>query len=196
MIHLKRLWCWERLKAGGEGDDRGWDGWMASLTQRTWVWGNSGSCWWTGKSGVLQSMGSQRVRHNWVTEMNWTEFMESNPTTSWKIEGGNKENSDRFIFWRGAKITADGDCGHEIKRCLLLGRKAMTNISSVHFSHSVVFNSLWPHEPQHARPPCPSPTPGVYPNSCPLSQWCHPIILSSVVPFFSCPQSFPTSGSF
>ena len=67
---------------------------------------------------------------------------------------------------------------------------------SVQFSHSVVSNSLWPHEPQHARLPSPSPTPGVYPNSCPLSQWCHPTILSSVVPFSSCPQSFPASGSF
>ena len=67
---------------------------------------------------------------------------------------------------------------------------------SVQFSCSVVFNSLWPHEPQHTRPSCPSPTPGVYPNPCPLSQWCHPTILSSVVPFSSCPQSFPTSGSF
>ena len=57
-------------------------------------------------------------------------------------------------------------------------------------------NSLWPHEPQHARPPCPSPTPGVHPNSCPLNQWCHPTISSSVVPFSSCPQYFPASGSF
>ena len=65
----------------------------------------------------------------------------------------------------------------------------------VQFSHSVVSDSLWPHEPQHARPPCPSPTPRVYPNSCPLSQWCHPTISSSVVPF-SCLQSFPISGSF
>ena len=64
------------------------------------------------------------------------------------------------------------------------------------FSHSVVSNSFWPHEPQHARPPCPSPTPRVYPNSCPLSQWCHPTIPSSVIPFSSCPQSFPASGSF
>ena len=67
---------------------------------------------------------------------------------------------------------------------------------SVQFSHSVMSNSLWPHEQQHTRPPCPSPTPGVYPNLCPLSQWCHPTILSSVVPFSSCPQSFPASGSF
>ena len=58
---------------GGEGDDRGWDGWMASLTQWTWVWVNSGSWWWTGRPGMLQFMGSQRVRHNWVTELNWTE---------------------------------------------------------------------------------------------------------------------------
>ena len=64
--HWKR--CWERLKAGGEGDNRGWDGWMASPTQRTWVWVNSRS-WWTGRPGTLQSMGSQRVGHNWATEL-------------------------------------------------------------------------------------------------------------------------------
>ena len=58
-IHWKRPWCWERLKAGREGDDRGWDGWMASLTRWTWVWASSGNWWWTGKPGVLQSMGSQ-----------------------------------------------------------------------------------------------------------------------------------------
>ena len=69
-------------------------------------------------------------------------------------------------------------------------------ISSLQFSRSVLSDSLWPHELQHARPPCPSPTAGVYPNPCPLSQWCHPIISSPVVPFSSCPQSFPASGSF
>ena len=67
---------------------------------------------------------------------------------------------------------------------------------SVQFSRSVVSDSLWPRESQHARPACPSPTPGVYPNSCPLSRWCHPTISSSVIPFSSCPQSFPASGSF
>ena len=71
-----------------------------------------------------------------------------------------------------------------------------TYISSVQFSCSLVSNSLQPHEPQHARPPCPSPTPGIYPNSCPLSQWCHLAISSSVILFSSCPQSFPASGSF
>ena len=68
--------------------------------------------------------------------------------------------------------------------------------SSVQFSHSVVSNSLQPHGPQHARPPCPSPTPRVYSNSSPLSRWCHPTISSPVIPFFSCPQSSPASRSF
>ena len=72
LTHLKRPWCWERLRAGGEGDDRGWDGWIASLTQWTWVWVNSESWWWTGKPGVLRFMGSQRVGHDSVTELNWT----------------------------------------------------------------------------------------------------------------------------
>ena len=72
LTHLKRLWCWERLRAGGEGDDRGWDGWMASLTQWTWVSVDSGS------PGVLRFMGLQRVGHNWATELNWT----SNWTTT------------------------------------------------------------------------------------------------------------------
>jgi len=66
----KRPWCWERLKAGGEGDDRGRDGWMASLTRWMWVWVTSGSWWWTGRPGVLPSMGLQRVGHDWATKLN------------------------------------------------------------------------------------------------------------------------------
>ena len=77
-------------------------------------------------------------------------------------------------------------CPHVICHC----------VRSVQFSRSVVSNSLWPHEPQNARLPCSSPTPGVYPDSYPLSRWCHPTISSSVVLFSSCPQSFPASGSF
>ena len=73
LTHWKRPWCWERLKAR-EGDNRRQDGWMASLTQWTWVWVSSGSWWWTEKPGVLQSMGSQRVGHDWVTEKNWTDI--------------------------------------------------------------------------------------------------------------------------
>ena len=67
---------------------------------------------------------------------------------------------------------------------------------SIQFSHSIMSDSLQSHGPQHARPPCPSPTPGVYSNSCPLSRWCYPAILSFVIPFSSCLQSFPASGSF
>ena len=73
LTHRKRPWCWEELGAGGEGDDRGWDGWMASPTWCTWVWVNSKSWWWTGRPGMLSFMGLQRVRHDWVTELNWTD---------------------------------------------------------------------------------------------------------------------------
>ena len=69
LTHWKRLWCWEGLGSGGEGDDRGWDGWMASPTRCTWVWVNSRSWWWTRRPGVLQFMGSQRVGNDWETEL-------------------------------------------------------------------------------------------------------------------------------
>ena len=90
LTYLKRPWCWERLRAGGEGDDRGWDGWMASPTQWTWVWVDSGSWWWTGRPGV-QFMWSQRAGHDWATELNWTELLEL-----WSCFGspGSKVNSD------------------------------------------------------------------------------------------------------
>ena len=71
LTHWKRPWCWEGLGAGGEGEDRGWDDWMASPTWWTWVWVNSGSWWWTGRPGVLRFMGLQRVGHDWATELNW-----------------------------------------------------------------------------------------------------------------------------
>ena len=77
LTHWKRLWCWGRLKVGGEGDDKGWDGWMASPTQWTWVWVSSRSWWWTGKPGVLQYMGSQRVGLDWTTEL--SHFLAKNP---------------------------------------------------------------------------------------------------------------------
>ena len=74
LTHLKRPWCWERLKAEGEVDDRGWDGWIESPTKWTWVWVNSSSWWWTGRPPVLQSLGSQRVRHDSATELDWWYF--------------------------------------------------------------------------------------------------------------------------
>ena len=100
---------------------------------------------WTEEPDRVQSMGSQRVGHDWVT------------------------NTFTFHF---------------------------SSVYSVQFSRSVASDSLRLHEPQHARPPCPSPTPGVHPNPCPLNRWCHPTISSSVIPFSSNPQSFPASGSF
>ena len=142
-----------------------------------------------------------------------TKIMASSPTTSWQIDGETVETVADFIFL-GPKITADGDCSHKNKRHLLLWRKVMTNldsilksrditlsmkvhlVSSLQFSHLVVLDSLWPHEPQHTRLPCPSPTPGVHPNPCPSSRWCHPTISSSVIPLCSNPQSFPASESF
>jgi len=143
---------------------------MASLTRWAWVWVNSGSWWWKGRPGVLWFMGSQRVGHGWVTELNWTElncvligklcWSSSGSCPWWREEG--------YGLW----------------------------LNSVQFSRSVVSDSLQSHEPQHASPPCPSPTPRVDPNSCPLSRWCHPTTSSSVVPFSSCLQSFPASLSF
>ena len=103
------------------------------------------------------------------------------------------------IYFGNTKIISCIYCAN------LLGIHLLENISfnyfhvmssSVQFSCSVVSDSLQPHEPQHARPPCPSSTPGVHPNPCPLCWWCHPTISSSVITFSSCPQSFPASGSF
>ena len=120
--------------------------------------------------------------------------MASGPVTSWQIDGETMETVADFIFL-SSKISADGDCSHEIKT-LAPWQESYDQPSSVHFSHSVVSNSLRPHELQHSRPPCPSPTTRVYPNSCPLSQWYHSTISSSVIPFSSHPQPFPASGSF
>ena len=91
-------WCWERLKAGGEEDDRGWDGWMALPTRWTWVWVNSGIWRWTRRPGVLKFMGSQRVRHYWVTELNWTELKTSEPFLLNYIWGQLKTDCIFFFF--------------------------------------------------------------------------------------------------
>ena len=80
--NLKRPWCWERLKAGGEGDNRGWDSWMASWAWWTWVWASPGNWWWTGRPGVLQSIGLQRVGHYGETELNWIEL--KGAVTGWE----------------------------------------------------------------------------------------------------------------
>ena len=96
LTHSKRPWCWEGLGARGEGDDRGWDGWIASPTQCTWVWVNSRSQWWTGRPGVQQIMGLQGVGHNWATEMNWTELNLMKVIEEYKKPGLNST----FRKWR------------------------------------------------------------------------------------------------
>ena len=116
LTHWKSLWCWEGLGAGGEGDNRGWDGWMASLTGWTWVWVNSRSWWWTGRPGVLWFMGSQRVGHDWVTDLIWSDLMSSIynkvhivkamvfPVVmyggeSWTIKKAERQRIDASQFW-------------------------------------------------------------------------------------------------
>ena len=122
-----------------------------------------------------------------------TKIMASSPITSWQTDGKNWKQWLILLFWAPKSLQMKIK---EIKRCSLLGRKVMTNLSSVQFSRSVVSHSLRPQESQHTRPPCPSLTPVVHPDSCPSSWWCHPAISSSVVPFSSCPQFLPASGSF
>ena len=103
LTHLKRPWCWERLKAGGEGDDRGWDGWMASPTQWTWVWINSGSWWWTGRPGVLWFMGSGRVEQtDWATELNWLTILTASyrwPASSLSYSSLSCQCPHYYSFW-------------------------------------------------------------------------------------------------
>ena len=107
------------------------------------------------------------------------------PSQDWAPEGR-----------RGSPGGIQGSQGRMPRQGFLSDSSEQRQDSSVQFSHSVMSDPLQTHELQHVRPPCPSPTPGVYPNSCPLSWWCHPTISSSVIPFSSCPQSFPASGSF
>ena len=119
---MKRPWFWERLKAG-EGDDRGWDGWMASLTQWTWVWASSRSWWWTGKAGMLQSMESQRVAHDWVTELKLL----------WSV---GDENSSLLSFRSMLKHNASSDFILHCKHCLKKREIIMNRQNSVTPSRS------------------------------------------------------------
>ena len=98
LTHWKRLWFWEGLGAGGEGDDSGWDGWMTSPTLWIWVWVNSGSLWWTERPGVLQFMGSQSVGHDWATELNWTEVIQKSSLMLLAMWGYSKK--DGYLWTR------------------------------------------------------------------------------------------------
>ena len=154
-----------------------------------WVWVNSGSWWWTGRPGVLQSVESQRVRHDRATELNWAElklitwclqFLVGFLNEWWELEGIYKEY---FLVFTTLQSFAVVSFIPNLTTIYIVLKITLMSLS-VKFSHLVVSNSLRPHEPQHARPPCPSTTPGVHPNPCPLSRWCHPTIppLSSSSP--------------
>ena len=105
LTEWKRHWWWERLTAGGEGDDTGWDGWMASLIWWTWVWASSRSWWWTGKPVVLHSMGSQRVGHDWAAELKWTATTEKvEEFDSLKYTGWSTNHSLESEEWLGEVV--------------------------------------------------------------------------------------------
>ena len=160
---------------------------MASLIQWAWVWESSRRWWRTGKPGMLQPMGSQRVRHDWVTELNWYYI--------WNLLRVNPKGSyQKAKYFFSISLTLHPYwCKWQY---FILFMSELLLLSS-----AVVSDSLWPHDSlwlhglQHTRLPCPSPSPGPCSNSCPFSWWCHPTISSSIVPF-SFLQSFPASGSF
>jgi len=132
LTHWKRPWCWEGLGAGGEGDDRGWDGWMASPTRSIWVWVNSGSLWWTGRPGVLQFMGSQIVRHDWATELNWTE-----PIVGGSLLRGHQSSFWSFFWMRCKYVDSLGeDTGSQELGYLEIFNKG----EKIHF---LLLNILW-----------------------------------------------------
>ena len=128
LTHLKRPWCWERLKAEGEGDDRGWNSWMASLTQWTLVWVDSDSWWWTGRPGMLQSMGSQRVKHEWATELNWTDWVGDNNITLRGCMVFQKGSVAQMQVARKKTVALDFWQMKQIGRCLLIEWKKSQNI--------------------------------------------------------------------
>ena len=172
LTHWKRPWCREGLKVR-EGDDRGWDGWMASPTRWTWVWINSGSRWGTGRPGVRRAA-VHGVAKSGIQLSDWTE-----------LRSEQKHDTRDLTFYQYVKGLY-----------LLISNSAFSSILLLLLSCSVMSDSLQPHGLQRSRSSCPSQSPGAYSNSCPLSRWCHPTMLPSVVPFSSCPQSFPASRFF
>ena len=179
-----------------------WACWMASLTWWTWVWVGSGSWLWTGKPGVLKSMGLQSwTRVSDWNELNWTDLLSvcSSMSTPSSMKKGCIPVLRRLIQWGHSSLNSAcfrHPCSHGSHSSAPHPmEKSRKPPSSFQFSHSVMSNPLRPHGLQNARLPCPSPTPQTCSNSCPLSQWCHPTILSSVIPFF-CFQSFPHQGLF
>ena len=155
--------------------------------------------------GIQKEMDFSEISR-WVWERAWgRSALEERRSNPWKAVHSDGRKRNLFGRWGEFTNATQGEeswlnpprgCCLSALRCVYIPKTKSLCISSVQFSCSVVSNSLQPHEPQHARPPCPSPTPGVHPNPCPLSRWCHPTISSSVISFSSRLQSFPASGSF
>ena len=179
----KKPWCWERLKAGGEGDDRGWDGWIASPIRWTWVWASSESWRWTGKPGVLQSMRSQRVGPNWMTEM--ISICQSKYSL-WELEV-----LSGWIIYHAPCFLGNTSLITDTPNC----SRFILYFISVQFNHSVMSDCLWLHGLACQASLSITNSQSLL-KSCPLNQWCHQTISSSVIPFSSCLQSYPKSGSF
>ena len=126
-------WCWEGLGAGKEGDDRGWDGWMESPTWWTGVWVNSGSWWWTGRPGVLRFMGLQRVGHNWVTELNWTDrHVKIYLLSVQVIIYSYNYDKGKICLWRW-QLSWCGNITIESSNCSTLGKMKLSHLYSVTF---------------------------------------------------------------
>ena len=168
---------------------------------------------WTEEPGWLQSMGSLRATEQLHFHISLSCIREGNgnPLQCSCLENPRDGGASRtWLKWLSSSSSRVWACDISGRSLLFLFLKIVTfamlwcystvpflqTSSSVQFSGSVVSDSLWPRESLHARPPCPSPTPGVYSNSCASSRWCHPAASSSVIPFSSCPQSLPASGSF
>ena len=147
-------------------------------------------------------LGQFKLKPQWAITRHPSEWLKLHTHIPLEVQGGT--DSPTSAGEDGGKLDHSHTASENVKwwscswKQLTLSFKTRlaTIISSVQFSRSVLSDSLWPHEPQHVRPPCPSLTPAVHPISCPLSRWCHPTISSSIIPFSSCPQSFPASGSF
>ena len=173
-----------KIEGRGEGDDRGWDGWMASSTQWTWVWVSSGSWWRTGKPGVLQFMGLQ----SWARLSDWTELKWSYESRFSVVSPGRHLVLHRLLtelYWCFSPWS-ECTCVSVFLNCILFLLYAQS-LNCVR-----LFATPW----TAARKPSLSfLIPGVFSNSCPLSRWCYPTILSSVVTFSPCLRSFPASGS-
>ena len=244
MIHWKSPWCWERLRAEGEENIMGLDGWTGSWMSWTWTWASSWRWWGTGRPGMLQSMGSQRVEHDWATEQQKQQHFVSQgeieldvwlqvilfmilrkvyvillmhvsstvPSLLLRLVGG-VQTLTNYIF---PKSTPQREFSFGLSPCLpsfillsICDRSEKRNHFHFYLESIFIFFNSWicyylvikwcptlqPHGLQHTRLPCPSVSPGVCSNSCPLSWWCHPTISSSVTPFSSCLHSFPASES-